>query len=86
MVDPDLLLTSDVAGYLGVTPRRIRALIETGKLPAHRARPEELARLIMEGRITSVPQQGIWIISETDLGLVQNRPIGRPSKRENTGI
>ncbi len=80
MVDSDALLTGDVAEYLGVTSRRVRALIEAGHLPAHRASPEELAQLILAGRVTSVPQHGIWIIVERDLALVQHRPVGRPPK------
>jgi hypothetical protein len=81
LVDPDMLLTRDVAAYLGVTSRRVRALIEAGQLPAHRASPEELSRLILSGRVTSVPQYGLWIVRETDLALVRDRPVGRPRKQ-----
>ena len=32
----DFLTTKQVAGRLGITPRRVQALIEAGKLPAQK--------------------------------------------------
>ncbi len=45
------LTTTEAADLLGVIPRRVRALIESGKLPAERMgrdwaiKPKDLARL-----------------------------------------
>lgn len=55
------LTTTQAAERLGISTRRVRALISAGQLPAKRI-----------GRD--------WLISERDLGTVQDRKPGRPKK------
>jgi hypothetical protein len=79
-----MLTSSEAAAELGITARRVLALIDAGRLPARRASPSEAAELLEEARIKSVPPAGIIVISEADLELVRDRrpgyPKGRPRK------
>jgi excisionase family DNA binding protein len=59
----DLLTTSEVAKILGVTRRRIVAMITAGQLPA---------------QIMGDGQRPIYLIARADLKLVKNRKPGRP--------
>ena len=58
-----MLTTKQVAERLGVSVRRVHALIQDQRLPA-----EKLGR--------------DYVIKETDLKLVADRPTGRPRKQE----
>lgn len=80
MSTSNLLLTGEVAQRLGVSSRRVRSLIESNRLPAHRASPSELAMLITAGRVTAIPTHGLWLIHEADLASVADRRVGRPPK------
>ncbi len=82
MSNSNLLLTGEVAQRLGVTSRRVRSLIESNRLPAHRASPAELAMLITAGRVTVIPTRGLWLIQEGDLASVADRRVGRPPKAD----
>jgi hypothetical protein len=79
MVDT-LLTSAEAADRLLITRRRVRALIEANRLPAHRATPDELAALLTMGRISSIPKSGLWLIREQDLELLGDRRTGRPRK------
>lgn len=61
----DLLTTSEVAALLGVTRRRVVALIASGRLPAVTAGSGE---------------RPIYFVAREDLKLVKNRKTGRPKK------
>ncbi len=84
-VDPieltDMLTSGEAASRLGVTRRRVHALIEAGRLPARRAVPTELAMLLDAHRIKSVPAVGVVVIKAADLRLVEVRPTGYPRGR-----
>jgi excisionase family DNA binding protein len=56
-----LLTTEEVAGKLGVTATRVRAMIAAGRLPAEK-------------------YGVVYLIKESDLKLVEDRKVGRPSK------
>ncbi len=56
------LTTQDVAARLGVTPRRVLALIAAGRLPATK---------VGEGR------RATYFIAPPDLAKVKNRPTGK---------
>ena len=62
----NLLTTQEVAERLGVSTRRVIALIEAGRLPASRF-----------GKA--------YAIKEADLGIVAERPAGRPAKDAKPG-
>lgn len=61
-VPMNYLTTKEVAEKLGVTLRRVQAMIESGRLPAQKF-----------GRD--------YMIKETDLKLVAERKVGRPSAK-----
>jgi len=65
--DMGFLTTQDAAQKLGVTPTRVRALIQSQRLPATKF-------------------SGVWMISEKDLVLVQNRKPGAPRKGSRANI
>jgi excisionase family DNA binding protein len=56
-----MLTTAEVAERLNVSLRRVRQLIEVGRLPSQQYGRDHL-------------------IKESDLKLVENRPVGRPPK------
>ncbi|MBF6614578.1 MAG: helix-turn-helix domain-containing protein [Chloroflexi bacterium] len=93
-VDPtdltEMLTSGEAASRLGVSRRRVLALVETGRLPARRAVPIELARLLEARRIKSVPAAGVVLIQTDDLLLVEDRqtgyPKGRPRKPVSDGL
>jgi len=58
-----MITTKEAARRLLITPRRIRVLITTGRLPA--------TPMGIHPRIT-------WLIDPADLALVATRPPGRP--------
>ena len=76
-----VLTSSEAAAQLGVSRRRVLALVATGRLPAHRAVPVELAFLLEAHRIKSVPTAGVVLIQTADLHLVADRPTGYPKGR-----
>ena len=76
-----MLTSGEVAARLGVSRRRVLALIEAGRLPARRAIPSELATLLEENRIKSVPAAGVILVKAGDLHLVEDRPTGYPRGR-----
>lgn len=78
---PALLTTAEVAQRLGISRRRVGALIEAERLPARKAVAFELISLLEEGRIRSVPPAGVILIREEDLELIKDRPIGYPKGR-----
>jgi hypothetical protein len=77
----ELLTAAEAATSLQVSARRVRALIEAGRLPARRATPAELAVLLEAGRIKAVTPKGLQVIQEADLELVKHRPAGYPLGR-----
>lgn len=77
----EVLTSGEVATRLGVSRRRVLALVEAGRLPARRAVPNELAILLEEHRIKSVPAAGVVLIEAGDLHLVEDRPTGYPKGR-----
>lgn len=79
--DNGVLTTGEVATRLGVGRRRVQALIQGGRLKAHRAEPAELAFLLEAQRIRSVPAAGLLLIYALDLGAVVDRPSGYPKGR-----
>ena len=85
-----MITASEAAVRLGVTARRVLALIDAGRLPARRASPLEAAVLLEEARIKSVPPAGIVLIEEADLELVRDRrpgyPRGRPRKAQEPRV
>jgi hypothetical protein len=76
-----VLTTGEVALRLGVSRRRVHALIQGGRLKAHRAEPAELAFLFEECRIRSVPAVGLLLVYARDLEAVAERPNGYPKGR-----
>lgn len=70
----------EVAARLGVSNRRVRALIDAGRLPARLATPAEIALLLETHRIRSVSVMGVKVIQEYDLERVKDRQPGRPRK------
>jgi len=75
------LTTGEVALRLGVSWRRVLALIESGRLKARRAQPAELAVLFEAHRIRAVPAAGLLLIESQDLQAVAARPTGYPKGR-----
>jgi excisionase family DNA binding protein len=59
----DFITTQEAAELLGVTVRRIQAMITAGRLPAER---------VGTGR------RSVFLIARADLKLVKNRKPGRP--------
>ncbi len=76
-----VLTTGEVAIRLGVSRRRVQALIQSGRLKAHRGEPAELAFLLEACRIKSVPAAGLLLIYALDLEAVADRPNGYPKGR-----
>ena len=76
-----VLTTGEVAIRLGVGRRRVQALIQGGRLKAHRAEPAELAFLLEACRIKSVPAAGLLLVHAADLEAVAERPSGYPKGR-----
>jgi hypothetical protein len=76
----NILTTGEAAARLGVSDRRVRALVGAGRLPARLATPVEIGSLLETGRIRSVAVTGVRVIEEHDLERVKDRQPGRPRK------
>lgn len=57
----DLISTKEASEKLGLSIRRVQALITSGKLPAQKI-------------------GNSYVVKESDLQLVEDRPTGRPPK------
>lgn len=57
----DLVSTKEASEKLGLSIRRVQALITSGKLPAQKI-------------------GNSYVVKESDLQLVEDRPTGRPPK------
>ena len=64
----DYLTTSEVAELLGVTRRRVVAMITAGRLPA---------------QIMGSGQRPVYLVARADLKLVKNRKPGRPKGKSS---
>jgi hypothetical protein len=78
----NILTAGEVAARLGVSDRRVRALVDAGRLPARPATPAEIGLLLEMGRIRSVAVTGVRVIEEHDLERVKYRQPGRPRKAD----
>ena len=66
----DYLLTAEVASRERVSAKTVQRWIGKG-LPAIRASNQQLAALLLSGRLTGVPaRQGAFLIAKKDLGLI----------------
>jgi excisionase family DNA binding protein len=64
MVNERMLTTPEIAERLGVSTRRVLALIYSGRLPSQQFGRDHL-------------------VKESDLKLVEDRKVGRPSKAQS---
>jgi excisionase family DNA binding protein len=62
------LTTTEVAKLLGVTRRRVTAMITSGRLPA---------------KIMGTGERPVYLVAKADLASVKNRKPGRPKGTSN---
>jgi len=78
----DLLLTTQVALRYSVHERTVLRWIQKEKLPAKLATREQIAELVGDGYLGSIPPHGAYLIHESDLDKIPGiRALrGRPPK------
>ena len=68
-----MYVVSEAATLLGVKTNRIHAMIDDQSLPSRFATREEIAQLLVTGRIKGVPGSGIRLIPHYAVALARDR-------------
>jgi len=69
----EMYVVSEVATLLGVKTSRIHAMIEEQSMPSRFATREEIAELVVTGRIKGVPGSGIRLVPHYAVGIARER-------------
>ncbi|GAC1353841.1 MAG: hypothetical protein NVS4B11_26420 [Ktedonobacteraceae bacterium] len=78
----DLLLTTQVARMYYVHERTVLRWIQKEKLPAKLATREQIAELVRDGYLGSIPPYGAYLIRESDLDKIPSIRALRGRPRE----
>jgi hypothetical protein len=69
----EMYVISEVATLLGVKTKRIHAMIDEQRLPSRFATLEEIAELVVTGRIKGVPGSGIRLVPHFAVTVARGR-------------
>lgn len=69
-----MMVVAEAASLLGVKSGRVHALIGSDALPSRFATHEEVAQLLIKGRVRGVPVSGIRLVPRYAVEAAQHRP------------